>query len=55
MGTVIERQVAHIWRRLGFGPTAADVDHGVAIGTRALIDDLLTSALTTPAQWKLPA
>lgn len=54
MGTAIERQVLHIWRRLGFGATAADVDHGVAIGTKALIDELLTRPLTTPAQWKLP-
>ncbi len=55
MGTVAERQVLHTWRRLGFGATGADVDHGVAIGTHALIEDLLNRRLTTPAQWKLPA
>ena len=49
-----ERQVAHIWRRLGFGPTAADLDHGIKIGPRALIDELLQRRLTTPAQWRLP-
>jgi uncharacterized protein (DUF1800 family) len=54
MGTVTERQVAHIWRRLGFGPTRGDLDHGVAIGTKALIDELLHRPPTTPAQWKLP-
>ncbi len=54
MGTMTERQVLHIWRRLGFGATGADVDHGVAIGTRALINELLHRRLTTPRQWKLP-
>jgi uncharacterized protein (DUF1800 family) len=52
---VTERQVAHIWRRLGFGATAADLDHGVGVGPTALINDLLTRKLTTPAQWFLPA
>jgi uncharacterized protein (DUF1800 family) len=55
VGTVTEREVLHVWRRLGFGATPADIDHGVTIGTRALIDELLTRPLTTPAQWKLPA
>jgi len=54
MGTVTERQVAHIWRRLGFGPTEGDINHGVAIGTKALIDELLRRRPTTPAQWRLP-
>jgi uncharacterized protein (DUF1800 family) len=54
VGTEIERQVLHIWRRLGFGATAADVDHGVRIGPKALIDELLTRPPTTPAEWKLP-
>lgn len=48
---VVESQVAHIWRRLGFGPTAADLDHGVKVGTTALINDLLTRKTTTPTQW----
>ena len=55
MGTVTERQVLHIWRRLGFGATGADLDHGVAIGTTALIDELLDRRPTTSAQWRLPA
>jgi uncharacterized protein (DUF1800 family) len=55
MGTLIERQVAHIWRRLGFGPTSADLDHGVAIGTKALINELLHRPATSQRQWKLPA
>ena len=54
MGTVTERQVAHIWRRLGFGATGADIDHGVRIGPTALINELLRRRATTPAQWKLP-
>ncbi len=51
MGTVAERQVAHIWKRLGFGPTGADIDRGVAAGPQALVDDLLSRPLTTPANW----
>ena len=54
MGTLVERQVAHIWRRLGFGPKGSDIDHGVKVGPQALIHDLLTRQLTTPTQWKLP-
>ena len=54
MGTVTERQVAHIWRRLGFGPTEGDINHGVAVGTTALINELLGRRPTTPAQWRLP-
>lgn len=54
MGTVTQRQVAHIWRRLGFGPTGADIARGVAAGPQALIHDLLTRPLTTPAEWQLP-
>ncbi len=55
MTLVAEQQVAHIWRRLGFGPTASDLEHGVAIGPAALINELLARKLTTPAQWFLPA
>ena len=39
---------------MGFGPTAADIDRGAAIGTRALIDELLERPLTTLKQWRLP-
>ncbi len=52
MGSVAERQVGHIWKRLGFGATGADIDHGVAVGPQTLIDDLLNRPLTTPADWK---
>jgi uncharacterized protein (DUF1800 family) len=55
VGSVTEQQVLHIWRRLGFGATGADLDHGIKIGTKALINELLHRRLTTPAQWKLPA
>ncbi len=55
MGSMKERLVGHIWRRLGFGASGADLDHGMAIGPRALIDELLQRRLTTPAQWRLPA
>jgi uncharacterized protein (DUF1800 family) len=55
VGTMTERQVLHIWRRLGFGATGADLDHGVAIGTKALINELLHRRPTNPTQWKLPA
>jgi uncharacterized protein (DUF1800 family) len=54
MGSVTERQVAHVWRRLGFGATGADLDHGASIGPKALINELLRRRPTTPAQWKLP-
>jgi uncharacterized protein (DUF1800 family) len=54
MGSESERQVLHIWRRLGFGATGADLDHGIAIGPKALINDLLHRRATTPTQWKLP-
>ncbi len=34
----LEAQVAHIWRRLGFGPTRQNVLDGKAMGPSALID-----------------
>ena len=37
----LDAQVAHIWRRLGFGPTKADIDAGVAQGTQATLNQLL--------------
>ncbi len=51
LSALVTRQVAHIWRRLGFGATNNDLDHGARIGTSALIQDLLSRKLTTPAQW----
>ncbi|MCB1017932.1 MAG: DUF1800 family protein [Acidimicrobiales bacterium] len=36
----LEAQVAHIWRRLGFGPTRKDINAGKGMGTAALVDSL---------------
>ncbi|MDQ1411852.1 MAG: hypothetical protein QOE07_440 [Acidimicrobiaceae bacterium] len=55
MGSIAERQVGHIWKRLGFGATSADIDHGVSVGPQALIDDLLNRPLTTAADWNFTA
>jgi uncharacterized protein (DUF1800 family) len=51
MGTPVERRVAHIWKRLGFHPSGADIDSGVALGPEALIDQLLARPLTTATDW----
>lgn len=51
----VKEQVAHIWRRMGFGPAPGDIEAGVAIGPTALIDDLLGRPLTTENQWGWPA
>ena len=49
-------RVAHVWRRLGFGPAPGDVAAGIASGGAvAVIDDLLGRATTTPAEWGWPA
>lgn len=50
----LEAQVAHTWRRLGFGPTIDDIDAGVASGTQSIIDDLTTRPATTEADWGFP-
>jgi uncharacterized protein (DUF1800 family) len=51
-----EAQVAHVWRRLGFGPAPGDVEAGVAAGgALAVIDDLLSRPATTAASWAWPA
>jgi uncharacterized protein (DUF1800 family) len=52
MSTVAERQVAHVWRRLGFGPTAADINQGAKVGPQAVIADLLSRPLTTASDWQ---
>lgn len=50
-----EARVAHVWRRLGFGPAPGDVEAGVAAGgAAATIDDLLSRPLTTAADWQWP-
>jgi hypothetical protein len=51
----VDAQVAHIWRRLGFGPRPGDVEAGVAVGTQALINDLCNRPATTAAEWAWPA
>jgi uncharacterized protein (DUF1800 family) len=50
-----ERQVAHVWKRLAFGPTGADIDNGVAVGPRTLIADLLARPLTGAGEWNFTA
>ncbi len=49
-----EAQIAHIWRRLGFGPGPGDIAAGLAVGPQALIDDLCSRAPTTLADWDWP-
>lgn len=56
----VDVQVAHIWRRLGFGGTRADIDAGVAMGPQALIASLLArpviqSSAAVPNPWVWPA
>lgn len=52
----IEQQVAHVWRRLGFGPTAEDIAGGVAAGgASATIEALLARPPTTESDWAFPA
>lgn len=50
----VEAQVAHTFRRLGFGPTIDEVEAGVAAGTGAVIDDLLERPATTESDWGFP-
>ncbi len=48
-------RVAHVWRRLGFGPKPGDVEAGVAAGgATAVVDDLLSRPVTTKADWQWP-
>ncbi|MEY2426147.1 MAG: hypothetical protein QOI61_1719 [Actinomycetota bacterium] len=50
-----EARVAHVWRRLGFGPAPGDVEAGVAAGgASAVIDDLLARPATTLTDWHWP-
>ena len=51
----VEAQVAHIWRRLGFGPTRADVTAGMSMGTASLIDSLFAKATVSFASAGFPA
>lgn len=51
---LIQRQVAHVWRRLGFGPAPDDVEAGVSSGPQALISNLCGRPATTASQWNWP-
>ena len=51
MASQTERQVAHVWKRLGFGPTGADIDNGAAAGPQALIANRLGRPLTGAGDW----
>lgn len=44
----IEAQIAHIWRRLGFGATRSELDTGVAAGPAATISELLGRPMSVP-------
>lgn len=50
----MQAQVAHVWRRLGFGPGAGDVAAGVASGPQALIAELCGRLPTTIEDWNWP-
>lgn len=50
-----QAQVAHVWRRLGFGPGPDDVVNGVAAGgPSAVIDDLLARPARPASDWRWP-
>lgn len=42
----VEAQVAHIWRRLGFGAVRKEINAGIAMGTGELIKTLFRKPLT---------
>lgn len=50
-----QARVAHVWRRLGFGPAPGDVEAGVAAGgAAAVVEDLLGRSGTRPPTWEFP-
>ncbi len=51
----LEAQVAHIWRRLGFGPRRSDVTAGIGLGTAALIDSMTAKPLVSFAASGFPS
>jgi Protein of unknown function (DUF1800) len=60
MIATVDVQVAHVWRRLGFGATRAEIDLGVAAGVSATIESVLERPLTiatptNPNPWVFPA
>ncbi|HUR78532.1 MAG TPA: DUF1800 family protein [Acidimicrobiales bacterium] len=51
-----QARVAHVLRRLGFGPVPGEVEAAVAAGgASALVDSLLAQPTTTAADWAWPA
>ncbi len=46
----VNEQIAHVWRRLGFGPSQSDM---TATSPQGAIADLLGRAVTTNADWQL--
>jgi uncharacterized protein (DUF1800 family) len=44
----VRTQIAHVFRRLGFGPTPADINTWVSAGPQALITNLLSRPAVTP-------
>jgi len=50
----VQSQVAHVWRRLGFGPTADDLDAGADAGVADVIDDLTSRPASSESSWGFP-
>jgi len=46
--------VAHVWRRLGFGPTNRDIRAGAALGVDAVIESFLAKPLVAFDQLGFP-
>ncbi len=44
-----ERRVAHLYRRLGFGATYADIQAGLNLSPSALVDQLIDAAAALPS------
>jgi len=50
----LDAEVAHVWRRLGFGAVRSEIDAGMAMGTSALVDSLLARPLVPFASAGFP-
>lgn len=50
----VEAKVAHVWRRLGFGPTSKDLRLGAASGLDAVIESFLDKPLVSFAESAFP-
>lgn len=51
----VEAQVAHVFRRLGFGPAASEIQAAVPYGPQAVIEYLCALPATTETDWAWPA